>query len=566
MPAVTVEDITALPRIPDVGEAVQRPVRSLTTAPSGVEGEGFPVRRAFAGVDLADLDPFIHMDQMGEVEYAPGEPKGTPWHPHRGFETVTYIIDGTFEHQDSNGGGGVITNGDTQWMTAGAGILHIEKPPEELVMSGGLFHGSQLWVNLPKAQKWAPPRYQDLRANEVGLLASPDAGALVRVIAGDLAEHRGPGDTYTPITYAHATIAAGCAPGPAVEPGVQRARLRPGRRRHRRCRAPSDPDRSARRAGCGRRDAHRGVPDAGEPVALARGARARRSADRRAGRLVRAVRDEHPRRTRPGVRGLPGGQARDRSPRRTTPPTRSWRAGAPRRLGPRDRLAREQRPNREGDRTMDKVVHFEVPTDDLDRAKAFYGASFGWQLQTMSTPDMDYTSVITTSFDEKTGMPKEPGAINGGMTQRSDETPAPIITVGVDFDRRHAEADRGRGRQHRHAADPDPGDGRVRLLHRQRGQHPRSVGDRLTATQHPHIPGLGVLLRDDADPLFHDLSAEADRERGDLLLGARNAVDGASPAVVGDAVGVRTVVRERRDQARAVGRARHAGAAADHVL
>ena len=128
---------------------------------------------------------------MGEVEYAPGEPKGTPWHPHRGFETVTYIIDGTFEHEDSNGGGGSITNGDTQWMTAGAGILHIEKPPESLVASGGLFHGTQLWVNLPKAQKWAPPRYQDLRANEVSLLASADGGALLRVIAGDLAGHAG---------------------------------------------------------------------------------------------------------------------------------------------------------------------------------------------------------------------------------------------------------------------------------------------------------------------------------------------------------------------------------------
>ena len=97
------------------------------------------------------------MDQMGEVEYAPGEPKGTPWHPHRGFETVTYMIDGIFEHQDSNGGGGMITDGDTQWMTAGAGILHIETPPEHLVASGGLFHGVQLWVNLPKAEKWARP-------------------------------------------------------------------------------------------------------------------------------------------------------------------------------------------------------------------------------------------------------------------------------------------------------------------------------------------------------------------------------------------------------------------------
>ena len=112
--------------------ALDRPVKSVTTAPQGYEGEGFPVRRAFAGVDLADLDPFIHLDQMGEVEYAPGEPKGTPWHPHRGFETVTYMIDGIMEHQDSEGGGGLITNGDTQWMTAGSGLLHIETPPEVL--------------------------------------------------------------------------------------------------------------------------------------------------------------------------------------------------------------------------------------------------------------------------------------------------------------------------------------------------------------------------------------------------------------------------------------------------
>ena len=208
MPAITVDDITVLPRIPapDLTIARQRPVRSVTSAPRGFEGEGFPVRRAFAGVDIADLDPFIHLDQMGEVEYAPGEPKGTPWHPHRGFETVTYMMDGTFEHSDSNGGGGSITNGDTQWMTAGAGILHIEKPPEALVVSGGLFHGIQLWVNLPRAQKWAAPRYQDLRAAEVALVASPDGGALVRVIAGDVGGHAGPGSTYTPMTLVHATL------------------------------------------------------------------------------------------------------------------------------------------------------------------------------------------------------------------------------------------------------------------------------------------------------------------------------------------------------------------------
>jgi redox-sensitive bicupin YhaK (pirin superfamily) len=209
MPAVTVEDITILPKVLAPVGARARLVKSVTTAPQGFEGEGFPVRRAFAGVELSELDPFIHLDQMGEVEYAPGEPKGTPWHPHRGFETVTYIIDGIFDHQDNHGGGGTITNGDTQWMTAGAGILHIETPPESLVMSGGLFHGFQLWVNLPAAKKWAPPAYQDLRASEVKLLASHDGGALLRVIAGEVAGHQGPGRTQTPISLIHATISPG---------------------------------------------------------------------------------------------------------------------------------------------------------------------------------------------------------------------------------------------------------------------------------------------------------------------------------------------------------------------
>jgi quercetin 2,3-dioxygenase len=213
MPAVTVENPLTLPLLPLTDQLVgrPRPVVSITTAPSGLEGEGFPVRRAFAGVSLGALDPFIHMDQMGEVEYAPGEPKGTPWHPHRGFETVTYIIDGEFAHQDSNGGGGLITNGDTQWMTAGAGILHIETPPEHLVASGGLFHGFQLWVNLPRTLKFATPRYQDIRAGEVSLLASPDGGALLRVIAGEVAGHPGPGVTHTPIALVHATLSPGAA-------------------------------------------------------------------------------------------------------------------------------------------------------------------------------------------------------------------------------------------------------------------------------------------------------------------------------------------------------------------
>ncbi len=209
MPAVTADTLT-LPRLPGAGLGdVERPVKSVTTGPRGYEGEGFPVVRAFAGASLRDLDPFVHMDQMGEVEYSPGEPRGTNWHPHRGFETVTYMLDGRFQHQDSHGGGGLIQDGATQWMTAGAGILHIETPPAELVDSGGLFHGIQLWVNLPAKDKFAAPRYQNLEASMSTLVASEDGGALVRIIAGPVGAHRGPGSTHTPITLAHASVQPG---------------------------------------------------------------------------------------------------------------------------------------------------------------------------------------------------------------------------------------------------------------------------------------------------------------------------------------------------------------------
>src|SRR6201993_1384011 len=209
MPAVTADTLT-LARVSAARPAdTERPVRSITTGPHGYEGEGFPVVRAFAGVSTAALDPFVHMDQMGEVEYQPGEPRGTDWHPHRGFETVTYLIDGRFAHQDSHGGGGLITDGATQWMTAGAGILHIETPPAHPGESGGVFHGIQLWVNLPKKDKFATPRYQAIAGADVALLSSDDGGALIRVIAGDLDGHRGPGVTHTPITMVHATVEPG---------------------------------------------------------------------------------------------------------------------------------------------------------------------------------------------------------------------------------------------------------------------------------------------------------------------------------------------------------------------
>jgi len=209
MPAITADTLTLARARPAGPGETERAVRSITTGPRGYEGEGFPVVRAFAGVSSAALDPFVHMDQMGEVNYEPGEPRGTDWHPHRGFETVTYMIDGKFAHQDSHGGGGLITDGATQWMTAGSGILHIETPPAELVESGGVFHGIQLWVNLPRKDKFAQPRYQAIEGTDIGLLSSDDGGALLRIIAGEIDGHGGPGVTYTPITLAHATIQPG---------------------------------------------------------------------------------------------------------------------------------------------------------------------------------------------------------------------------------------------------------------------------------------------------------------------------------------------------------------------
>lgn len=209
MPAATADPLT-LPRIhpPGLGD-VERPVVNISTGPTGLEGLGFPVRRALAGAPYELTDPFIMMDHLGEIDYEVGEPKGTDWHPHRGFETVTYLMDGMFQHQDSTGGGGLIEPGDTQWMTAGSGILHIETPPASMVESGGLFNGVQIWVNLPASAKWTPPAYQGITKRDILLLTSPGAGAIIRVIAGEVDGHVGPGSTHTPITILHASIPAG---------------------------------------------------------------------------------------------------------------------------------------------------------------------------------------------------------------------------------------------------------------------------------------------------------------------------------------------------------------------
>jgi redox-sensitive bicupin YhaK (pirin superfamily) len=212
MPAVTVEDTLVLPRIPRPDPTVSRarPVAKVVTSPQESEGAGFIVRRPFPGtLSMSEADPFLLLDHVGPKVDGPGEARGAPWHPHRGFETVSYILDGEIAHHDTNGGGGVIAEGDTQWMTAGGGILHDELPTEKTYRSGGPFHAVQLWVNLPPALKMTPPRYQSITRDSLRLLTSHDGGALIRLIAGDIAGFTGPGSTHTPITYAHATLAPG---------------------------------------------------------------------------------------------------------------------------------------------------------------------------------------------------------------------------------------------------------------------------------------------------------------------------------------------------------------------
>ena len=210
MPAVTPEHLLDLPVLTET-EGPPRPVQSIVTAQQTLEGGGFPVYRPFPqpGADVGVTDPFLMLDEMGPIVYGPGEAKGAPDHPHRGFETVTYLLDGAFEHRDSSGGGGLLRGGDTQWMTAGAGLVHSEMPTAEMQRDGGLMHGLQLWVNLPRTDKFTSPRYQDLTGDRLTLLRSDDGRALVRLVAGELGGHAGPGSTHTPIVYTHATLEPG---------------------------------------------------------------------------------------------------------------------------------------------------------------------------------------------------------------------------------------------------------------------------------------------------------------------------------------------------------------------
>src|SRR5579862_3582188 len=211
MPAVTVENFLVLPRLAPVRkELTPRSVRRVVAAHHQREGAGFEIWRPFPGeVSMQEADPFLLLDQGGPTDYGPDEAVGAPWLPHRGFETVTYVIDGEVSHHDTNGGGGVIREGDTQWMTAGSGILHDELPTASMFRRGGAMHMVQLWVNLPAALKFTPPRYQSITGDNLTLITTADGTSLLRIIAGNVGAFEGPGVTHTPIAYVHATIAPG---------------------------------------------------------------------------------------------------------------------------------------------------------------------------------------------------------------------------------------------------------------------------------------------------------------------------------------------------------------------
>ncbi|MFM7271925.1 MAG: pirin family protein [Actinomycetes bacterium] len=174
-----------------------------------IEGAGFHVRRPFPTPDLPMVDPFLLLDHMGPQDHAPGEAEGAPDHPHRGFETVSYILEGAFEHKDSVGNSGRIGPGAVQWMTAGAGVVHSEMPATEIRTDGGRLHGFQVWVNLPAAAKMIPPRYQDVLAADVPEVELDGGRVTVRVIAGDLAGASAAARTHTPIAYWHLRLAPG---------------------------------------------------------------------------------------------------------------------------------------------------------------------------------------------------------------------------------------------------------------------------------------------------------------------------------------------------------------------
>lgn len=192
--------------------SVMRSIKQTIPSQRTVEGGGFLVRRPFPTPTVDYIDPFLLLDEMGPVEYEPGKAVGAPSHPHRGFETVTYLLSGAMEHEDTTGTRAVIRSGGVQWMTAGSGVVHSELPTHEMMQRGGRMHGFQLWVNLPAAKKMVPPRYQGYEADELAVVSLSHGGSL-KVVAGVVHGAVGPVETTSPMTYAHAVL----EPGDVVE-------------------------------------------------------------------------------------------------------------------------------------------------------------------------------------------------------------------------------------------------------------------------------------------------------------------------------------------------------------
>ncbi|MDP6345997.1 MAG: pirin family protein [Alphaproteobacteria bacterium] len=191
-----------------------RPVISLVAASRTLEGAGFPVRRPFPTADLDNIDPFLMLDEVGPIDWPPGAAIGAPDHPHRGFETISYILDGEKLHEDSTGDRQILGPGDVQWMTAGSGIVHSELPGPRIREQGGRSHGFQIWVNLPARHKMAPPRYQFVGADRIPLARAADGLVSVRVIAGEAFGVDATIDTHTPVMLQDWTIRPGGTASP----------------------------------------------------------------------------------------------------------------------------------------------------------------------------------------------------------------------------------------------------------------------------------------------------------------------------------------------------------------
>jgi redox-sensitive bicupin YhaK (pirin superfamily) len=192
-----------------INSSSSRSISQIIKSETTQDGEGVTLNRSFPNNLLSEFDPFLLLDEIGPTDLIPGKQKGFPDHPHRGFETVTYLLEGKFEHKDSQGHTGIINSGDVQWMTAGSGVIHSELPEKEFSKYGGKLHGFQLWVNLPKSNKMMKPRYQEIPRSKIPTVTTEDGNVIVKLIAGESLGSKAVVDTITPIMYMHFKLESG---------------------------------------------------------------------------------------------------------------------------------------------------------------------------------------------------------------------------------------------------------------------------------------------------------------------------------------------------------------------